>query len=64
MSDSANVAVVRRFYDNLTSPDVLMQVLTTGDPLGNRARLSLRWRLHRSGVGVSRLLRSRLVGLR
>ena len=27
MSDSANVAVVRRFYDNLTSPDVLMQVL-------------------------------------
>jgi uncharacterized protein len=28
MSDSANVAVVRRFYDNLTSPDVLMQVLS------------------------------------
>ena len=28
MSDSANVAVVRRFYDNLSSPDVLMQVLS------------------------------------
>jgi ketosteroid isomerase-like protein len=28
MSDSANVAVVRRFYDNLASPDVLMQVLS------------------------------------
>jgi ketosteroid isomerase-like protein len=27
MADSANVAVVRRFYDNLTAPDVLMQVL-------------------------------------
>ena len=27
MADSPNVAVVRRFYDNLSSPDVLMQVL-------------------------------------
>ena len=27
MSDSPNVAVVRSFYDNLTSPDVLRQVL-------------------------------------
>ena len=28
MSGSANVAVVRRFYDNLTAPEVLMQVLS------------------------------------
>jgi hypothetical protein len=28
MADSANVAVVRRFYENLSSPEVLMQVLS------------------------------------
>jgi len=28
MPDSANVAVVRRFYDNLSSPEVLAQVLS------------------------------------
>ena len=28
MVDSANVAVVRRFYDNLSSPEVLAQVLS------------------------------------
>jgi ketosteroid isomerase-like protein len=28
MADSANVAVVRRFYENLSSPDVLMEVLS------------------------------------
>jgi ketosteroid isomerase-like protein len=28
MSESANVTAVRRFYENLTSPDVLMQVLS------------------------------------
>jgi len=28
MSDSANVAVVRRFYDNLGSPEILVQVLS------------------------------------
>lgn len=28
MTDSANVAVVRRFYDNLSSPEVLMEVLS------------------------------------
>ena len=28
MSDSLNVEVVRRFYDNLSAPDVLMQVLS------------------------------------
>ena len=27
MPDSANVAVVRRFYDNLSSPEILTQVL-------------------------------------
>jgi uncharacterized protein len=28
MADSANVAVVRRFYENLSSPEVLMEVLS------------------------------------
>ena len=28
MSDSANIAVVRRFYDNLSAPEVLRQVLS------------------------------------
>jgi len=28
MSDSSNVAVVRKFYENLSAPEVLMQVLS------------------------------------
>jgi len=28
MADSANVTIVRRFYDNLGSPEILMQVLS------------------------------------
>ena len=28
MADSANVAVVRKFYENLSSPEVLMRVLS------------------------------------